>query len=1316
MFDKAAPHLRHQLEYGIVGRQNGVIKMMIQKLRTTTSTTAKRLADFDEDGEEVYDVNDGSHEDDMHGGVSENLKDVEGESDTEEVPETNFEEVPDKSIFEGNSVRQSDVHSEDPFGIYEVLNKNRVGKNIDDKHEDSLKYPPGFTPNEEGDVPVEKVDNWSDENRVNDGQEDGVCVGQHVHERVEVSNDTHESTCSGHFKKSEVPRKGGSILELIDDLVNVGQTMGYDMTGCLAQKAKKDWVKELCVSYKKINDTVSDYFIMVRGVWVSSGKRLLIISKYAPQEDPRSGLHLTVDKTEVFLPKEDPRSRFLGVFQHNIARPLHGAKLLGGPASVDYNFSTIFLLLTGIGDEIYSTVDACKIANEMWIAIERLQQGESLNIQDVKTNLFWEFRKFTSHEWSLITPEWSRFVTIVKQAEDIDTVSYHKLFDILKQYQKEVNEIHKERIAKTPKHSYSTSSSASTRHKGKEIAKPVTPPSESDSDEDSDPEQAQKDKEMQKNLTLIAKYFKKLYKPTNNNLRTSSNSRNKTKDTTPRYKNDNQSGQFENQRTTTVAGARETVGIQVVQKNGIQCFNCKEYGHFARECRKPKRVKDYSYHKEKMLLCKQAEKGVPLQAEQVRYDDEYNVFANERQHSEQPKSINDTYVLEKDDSNVTPDSSNIYTKENKKVLKQLKKANASLTQELKDCNSKLDESNRALRESNSLLKEKSKVISDLKVKERKDIDTMIDMDKQIKFVNEILYKRNQSIQTIHILAPKCSTYNGRSIFANPKYLKKAQSEKPCLYKIPYDTSDLANRFAPNGEETVTLANESRSKLNKNNMKPYDYTLENSLYEIFKPLSQTYLDQMEQAKEVRKTMWRKMFVRTKPNIAKNVAFLLVSKSISKSRQVYNEMTNNMNHFRTICEQAWTNHTSTSFRNPTAYDMEVLIKLLLMPLAHKSINDSYCFVHEFKTEMHEDLEYVKSIKKELDELESEKDDFQTFMIYFSKSVCLKIECECLTEKLSKQTKNVDEEVHNNMLKSFSKLEQHSISLELSLQQCQEQMKNDTFCKENRSNVFLKEQEQYHEIQDLKAQMQDKNTAINELKKLIEKCKEKSVETQFDKPSVVRQPNAQRIPKPSVLGKPTPFSNSPEMRNLQTKQSVTKTNVSDGINHSTSVSRPQLKSNQVKDKVMPNNSQVKFKGIEVEDHHRISSNSKKTNSVTACNNSLNSRTTNYIVVCADCGQCLFDSNYAACVSRYLNDVNARTKKPKVVPISDSKPKRKANKSVATPHKKTVASDTTIQKYKSYYKELYKNTTQAWKWWIAKKCPSGYKWTQKPPKTKKI
>ncbi|GKF47150.1 hypothetical protein Tco_0136952, partial [Tanacetum coccineum] len=129
--------------------------------------------------------------------------------------------------------------------------------------------------------------------------------------------------------------------------------------------------------------------------------------------------------------------------------------------------------------------------------------------------------------------------------------------------------------APTSKASLPTRSPAATRYKGKEIAKPITPPSESASKEDNDPEKAQKDKEMQKNLALIVKYFKKLYKPTNNNLRTSSN----------------------------------------YEKQGCGYYS-KEFGHYAKECRKPKRVKDSMYHKEKMLLCKQAEKGVQLQAEQ----------------------------------------------------------------------------------------------------------------------------------------------------------------------------------------------------------------------------------------------------------------------------------------------------------------------------------------------------------------------------------------------------------------------------------------------------------------------------------------------------------------------------------------------------------------------------------------------------------------------------------------------------------------------------------------------------------------------------
>ncbi|GKD09987.1 hypothetical protein Tco_1189672, partial [Tanacetum coccineum] len=222
----------------------------------------------------------------------------------------------------------------------------------------------------------------------------------------------------------------------------------------------------------------------------------------------------------------------------------------------------IHLLLTGIGDEIYSTIDACKTAHEMWIAIERLQHAKNVNP-----------------------------LALVATAQPHPDPYY------------QAPKSHKS-YAPTSKASPPTRSHATTRHKGKETAKPITPLSESASEEDSDPEQAQKDKEMQKNLALIAK--------------------------------------------------------------------------------KPKRVKDSTYHKEKMLLCKQAEKGVPLQAEQsdyfmakiqevsavdsetdiepleqVQYNLEYNVFANDRQHFEQPESISNTCVVEKVDSNVIPDSPNM---------------------------------------------------------------------------------------------------------------------------------------------------------------------------------------------------------------------------------------------------------------------------------------------------------------------------------------------------------------------------------------------------------------------------------------------------------------------------------------------------------------------------------------------------------------------------------------------------------------------------------------------------------------------------------
>nr|GEW98098.1 retrovirus-related Pol polyprotein from transposon TNT 1-94 [Tanacetum cinerariifolium] len=480
-----------------------------------------------------------------------------------------------------------------------------------------------------------------------------------------------------------------------------------------------------------------------------------------------------------------------------------------------------------------------------------------------------------------------------------------------------------ERLAKSQSHkshapsskpSIPTRSHTTTRHKGKEIAKSITPPSETAFEEDNDPKQAQRDKDMQKNLALIAKYFKKIYKPTNNNLRTSSNLRNKNVDTTPQYKNDDHSGQFGNQRTVNIVGSREKVGILVAHQSGIQCFNCKEYGHFAKECRKPKRVKDSAYHKEKMLLCKQTEQadsGIDTEpVEQVYNDVGYNVFANDLQHSEQSESVSNTCLVEMDDSNVirySPDmcEDNIQNDQND--------VESDDERELNECKAILAETSKSLRESISV----------------RDSSLVALQTKQIEF-------------------EKYKAFNDHTI----DYDKLKRKLNKALGQLAQKDTVIKERLIPDGEETLTLERESRSRLNKDLVHPYDYTTLNSLYEIFKPPTQEF---------------------------------------------------------------------------------------------------------------------------------------------------------------------------------------------------------------------------------------KNIAISELKKLIEKGKGKSVDTKFDKPSIARQPNAQRIPKPSVLG----------------------------VNHNTNVSRPQRKSNQSRDKVLSNNSQVNVKKTQVAVHPRNPSVSNKMKSVTAYKDSLNYRTLNANIV---------------------------------------------------------------------------------------------------------
>nr|GEZ35681.1 nucleotide-binding alpha-beta plait domain-containing protein [Tanacetum cinerariifolium] len=145
------------------------------------------------------------------------------------------EEVNDTYSSDGSDIQRQDVNRNEP------------------NSETSIKFPPGFTP------PVDKEevmfeDTWA--NPKSGASELKVCK-ENINDdtscnqvNMNFKDEEKGSLNSGHFKKSGCPRTDRSILGVLEEVVKVGQVMGYNMDGCLAQKTKKDWVRELCIRNK----------------------------------------------------------------------------------------------------------------------------------------------------------------------------------------------------------------------------------------------------------------------------------------------------------------------------------------------------------------------------------------------------------------------------------------------------------------------------------------------------------------------------------------------------------------------------------------------------------------------------------------------------------------------------------------------------------------------------------------------------------------------------------------------------------------------------------------------------------------------------------------------------------------------------------------------------------------------------------------------------------------------------------------------------------------------------------------------------------
>ncbi|GJU74350.1 RNA-directed DNA polymerase, eukaryota [Tanacetum coccineum] len=231
------------------------------------------------------------------------------------------EEKNDDMSMKENLEDESDIEGEissDPFNLYNLINKWDKGEE-NTGLDSSLPFPPGFTP----------ADQVKSDRKNSPLHSHSGGLNSRVLEESQPTKD------QGSPKDNLNQRVGGSILEVIDDMIKVGQAMGFTMEGSLGSKAKKDWIKELNNKHKvnflsiqetksdhisdmdikslwgnskfdctisesvgnsggilcvwdpsvfcKENHIISDNFIALYGSWVSKKVKLLMISIYAPQ-------------------------------------------------------------------------------------------------------------------------------------------------------------------------------------------------------------------------------------------------------------------------------------------------------------------------------------------------------------------------------------------------------------------------------------------------------------------------------------------------------------------------------------------------------------------------------------------------------------------------------------------------------------------------------------------------------------------------------------------------------------------------------------------------------------------------------------------------------------------------------------------------------------------------------------------------------------------------------------------------------------------------------------------------------------------------
>ncbi|GJU81444.1 retrovirus-related pol polyprotein from transposon TNT 1-94, partial [Tanacetum coccineum] len=330
------------------------------------------------------------------------------------------------------------------------------------------------------------------------------------------------------------------------------------------------------------------------------------------------------------------------------------------------------ILLQGIPKDIYSLINHYTDAKDIWENVKMILEGSELTKDDRESQLYDEFEHFRQNKGETIQgyyvrftklindmrnikmtmprmqlnskfvnnmlPEWSRFITEVKLNRGLKESNFDQLYAYLKQHEVHANENRTmmERFLQPTNDPLALVSNASVQQYPTQSSKSPQPSNEPSPADNFQLDSGSSSTEnliesLSNSLALLTQSYKSHLPQTNNQLRTSSNARNKAtvqdgrvvvQDVRGRYNANNQGKPFQrnNARGNVVAG---NVGgqnrggiINPGPAKPIKCYNCNGLGHIARECPRPKRLQDSDYFKDKMLLMQAQENGAVLDEEQ----------------------------------------------------------------------------------------------------------------------------------------------------------------------------------------------------------------------------------------------------------------------------------------------------------------------------------------------------------------------------------------------------------------------------------------------------------------------------------------------------------------------------------------------------------------------------------------------------------------------------------------------------------------------------------------------------------------------------